>query len=62
MDEALKTVGMYEFREKAPHKLSGGQKQRVAVAGIIAMRPQCIVLDELQLCLTQAAERKLWKP
>lgn len=46
MDEALKTVGMYEFREKAPHKLSGGQKQRVAVAGIIAMRPQCIVLDE----------------
>lgn len=46
VDEALKTVGMYEFREKAPHKLSGGQKQRVAVAGIIAMRPQCIVLDE----------------
>lgn len=46
VDEALKTVGMYELREKAPHKLSGGQKQRVAVAGIIAMRPQCIVLDE----------------
>lgn len=46
VDEALKTVGMYELRDKAPHKLSGGQKQRVAVAGIIAMRPQCIVLDE----------------
>ena len=46
VDDALKTVGMYELREKAPHKLSGGQKQRVAVAGIIAMRPQCIVLDE----------------
>lgn len=46
VDEALKTVGMYGLREKAPHKLSGGQKQRVAVAGIIAMRPQCIVLDE----------------
>ena len=46
VDEALKTVGMYDLRLKAPHKLSGGQKQRVAVAGIIAMRPQCIVLDE----------------
>lgn len=46
VNEALKTVGMYELRDKAPHKLSGGQKQRVAVAGIIAMRPQCIVLDE----------------
>ena len=46
VDEALKTVGMYELREKAPHKLSGGQKQRVAVAGIIAMKPECIVLDE----------------
>ena len=46
VDDALKTVGMYELREKAPHKLSGGQKQRGAVAGIIAMRPQCIVLDE----------------
>lgn len=46
VDEALKTVGIYDLREKAPHKLSGGQKQRVAVAGIIAMKPQCIVLDE----------------
>ena len=46
VDDALKTVGMYEYREHAPHKLSGGQKQRVAIAGIIAMRPQCILLDE----------------
>lgn len=46
VDEALKTVGMYEYRTKAPSKLSGGQKQRVAVAGIIAMKPKCIVLDE----------------
>ena len=46
VDEALKTVDMYEYREHAPHQLSGGQKQRVAVAGIIAMRPRCIVMDE----------------
>lgn len=46
VDESLKAVGMYEFREKEPHNLSGGQKQRVAIAGILAMRPDCIVLDE----------------
>lgn len=46
VDEALKSVGMYEYREHAPHQLSGGQKQRIAIAGIIAMRPACIVLDE----------------
>ena len=46
VDEALKTVGMEEYRLHAPHLLSGGQKQRVAIAGVIAMRPRCIVLDE----------------
>ena len=46
VDEALKTVGMYEYREHAPHLLSGGQKQRVAIAGVLAMDPDCIVFDE----------------
>lgn len=46
VDEALKAVDMYDHRFKAPYKLSGGQKQRVAIAGIIAMQPDCIVLDE----------------
>ena len=46
VDEALKTVGMYEMRRHAPHLLSGGQKQRVAIAGVIAMEPKCIVFDE----------------
>ena len=46
VDAALKQVGMYEYREHAPHLLSGGQKQRVAIAGVIAMEPKCIVLDE----------------
>ena len=46
VDEALKSVGMYDYRLKTPSKLSGGQKQRVAVAGIIAMKPRCIILDE----------------
>ena len=46
VEQALKHVGMYEYREHAPHLLSGGQKQRIAIAGIIAMEPQCIVLDE----------------
>ena len=46
VDNALKLVGMYDFRAHAPHLLSGGQKQRVAIAGVIAMEPKCIVLDE----------------
>ena len=46
VDDALKAVNMYPYREHAPHLLSGGQKQRVAIAGVIAMRPRCIVLDE----------------
>ena len=46
VDEALKAVDMYEYRTHAPYKLSGGQKQRIAIAGIIAMQPDCIVLDE----------------
>ena len=46
VDDALRSVEMYDFREKEPHRLSGGQKQRVAIAGIIAMQPDCIVLDE----------------
>ena len=46
VDQSLRQVGMYEYREHAPHLLSGGQKQRIAIAGILAMEPKCIVLDE----------------
>jgi len=46
VDESLESVDMYDLRKKAPHLLSGGQKQRVAIAGVIAMRPECIILDE----------------
>ena len=46
VEEALKAVGMYKFRKHSPNRLSGGQKQRVAIAGIVAMHPQCIILDE----------------
>lgn len=46
VEESLKCVGMWEYRKKSPNKLSGGQKQRVAIAGVVAMHPKCIVLDE----------------
>lgn len=59
VDEALKTVGMYDYRLKAPSKLSGGQKQRVAVAGIIAMKPECIVLDEPTAMLDPSGRREV---
>ncbi|MDD6728023.1 MAG: energy-coupling factor transporter ATPase [Eubacteriales bacterium] len=59
VDDALKTVGMYEYRTKSPSKLSGGQKQRVAVAGIIAMKPDCIVLDEPTAMLDPSGRREV---
>ena len=46
VDDAMKMAGIYEYRERAPHNLSGGQKQRVAIAGVVAMRPDCLILDE----------------
>ena len=57
VDEALEMVGMSEFRKHAPHKLSGGQKQRVAIAGIIAMLPGCIILDESTAMLDPVGRR-----
>ena len=59
VDEALKLVGMYEYRDHAPHLLSGGQKQRIAIAGVIAMRPRCIVLDEPTAMLDPAGRREV---
>ena len=59
VDNALKQVGMYEFREHAPHLLSGGQKQRIAIAGIIAMEPKCIVLDEPTAMLDPRGRREV---
>ncbi len=61
VDEALETVGMYEYRMHAPHKLSGGQKQRVAIAGIIAMKPDCIVLDEPTAMLDPKGRNEVMK-
>ena len=61
VDDALKQVDMYEFREHAPHQLSGGQKQRVAIAGIIAMQPRCIVMDEPTAMLDPKGRREVMK-
>ena len=59
VDDALKTVGMYEYREHAPHLLSGGQKQRIAIAGVLAMEPACIVLDEATAMLDPVGRREV---
>ena len=61
VDEALKAVDMYDYREHAPHQLSGGQKQRVAIAGIIAMRPRCIVMDEPTAMLDPKGRKEIMK-
>ena len=59
VDEALKAVDMYDYREHSTHLLSGGQKQRVAIAGVIAMRPRCIVLDEPTAMLDPSGRREV---
>ncbi|MEG1782198.1 MAG: energy-coupling factor transporter ATPase, partial [Oscillospiraceae bacterium] len=61
IDDAMEKTGVYKLREKAPHNLSGGQKQRVAIAGIIAMRPDCIVLDEPTAMLDPSGRAKVIK-
>ena len=59
VDDSMKMAGIYEYRERAPHNLSGGQKQRVAIAGVIAMEPECIVLDEATAMLDPAGRREV---
>lgn len=59
VDDALKTVDMYELRDRSPSQLSGGQKQRVAIAGIVAMNPNCIILDEATAMLDPSGRREV---
>ncbi len=59
IDEAMQMAGIYKHRGKAPHKLSGGQKQRVAIAGVIALRPDCLVLDEATAMLDPRGREKV---
>ena len=61
VDESLKIVGMYKYKNHEPHKLSGGQKQRVAIAGIIAMEPRCVILDEPTAMLDPEGRRDVMK-
>lgn len=59
VEEALKTLGMYEYRKNSPNKLSGGQKQRVSIAGVLAMHPRCIVLDEPTAMLDPSGRKEV---
>lgn len=61
VEESLKSVGMYELKDRQPHLLSGGQKQRVAIAGIIAMRPKCIIFDEATAMLDPSGRKEVMK-
>ncbi|HBE9110388.1 TPA: energy-coupling factor transporter ATPase [Clostridioides difficile] len=61
VEESLKSVGMYDLRDRQPHLLSGGQKQRVAIAGIIAMRPKCIIFDETTAMLDPSGRKEVMK-
>lgn len=59
VEAALRAVGMYDYKDSAPHKLSGGQKQRIAIAGVLAMQPECLVLDEPTAMLDPAGRREV---
>lgn len=61
VEESLKSVGMYDMRDRQPHLLSGGQKQRVAIAGIIAMKPKCIIFDEATAMLDPSGRKEVMK-
>ncbi len=61
VDKALETIGMTEYKDHAPHRLSGGQKQRVAIAGILAMKPKCIVLDEATAMLDPIGRKEVMR-